>query len=74
MATLTVDMPDPVAVGLQQIAATRDVAIDTIVTEMAVSLIEQVEAEQRFLRRAARGNSQRGLDLLDKVTTAPLFE
>lgn len=67
MTTLTVDLPDAMFFELQQAAAMRHIPTGSLLVEMTRHNLEQIKAEQHFRERAARGNPQRGLALLDKI-------
>jgi len=69
MTTMTVNLPDSVFFELKQIAAFRHVSTESLLVEIALHNFKEMKAEQRFLERAARGNPERGLALLEKMAS-----
>lgn len=67
MVDLTVELPEAVHADLQNLAAARHLSPEALRVEMANVLIEQAKAERHFRERAARGNPERGLGLLEKI-------
>jgi len=67
MTTMTVDLPDSLFSELQQAAAMRHVSTESLLVEMARHNLHEIKAEQHFRERAARGNPERGLALLEEV-------
>jgi hypothetical protein len=67
MATLTLNLPDALLSGLEQAASLRHVSTESLLIEMAEHSLREIEAERHFRERAARGNPQRGLELLEEL-------
>ena len=67
MTTLTIDFPDSLFSELQQVAGLRHVSTESLLVEMAQHSIREIQAEQHFHERAARGNPKRGLKLLEEI-------
>ncbi len=67
MTTLTVDLPEPLYSELQQAAEQQQVSTESMLVEMARRNLREFAAEQHFRERAARGNPERGLALLEEV-------
>lgn len=67
MTTMTVDLPDTLFVELEQAATSRHISIESLLIEMARQNLKESKAMQHFRERAARGNPERGLSLLEKI-------
>lgn len=67
MTTLTVDLPEPLYSELQKAAEQQQVSTESMLVEMARRNLREFAAEQHFRERAARGNPERGLALLEEV-------
>jgi len=70
MATMTIRIPDGKHERLKRLAQTQGVSLNKLVEEWAAMALAQFDAEARFQVRAARGNTKRGLALLDKLDRA----
>jgi predicted transcriptional regulator len=67
MATMTIRLPDEKHHRLRLLAQRNGVSLNKLVDEWASMTLAQFDAETRFLARAARGRTRRGLALLDKL-------
>jgi len=67
MTTMTVELPDSLFFELEQAAASRHVSTKSLLVEMAQHNLKEIKSEQHFRERAARGNPEPGLALLDKI-------
>ena len=67
MATMTIRLPDEKHHRLRLLAQRNGVSLNKLVDEWASMTLAQFDAETRFLARAARGSTKRGLALLDKL-------
>ena len=67
MATMTIRLPDAKHERLRRLAERHGVSLNKLVDEWASIALAQFDAETRFLVRAARGSTQRGLALLNKL-------
>lgn len=70
MATMTIRIPDGKHERLRRLAETHGISLNKLVDEWASMALAQFDAETRFLARAARGSTKRGIDLLDKLDRA----
>ncbi|MFN3233503.1 MAG: ribbon-helix-helix protein, CopG family [Alphaproteobacteria bacterium] len=70
MSAITVRLPDDTRDRLKQLAKKRGVSLNKLFEEMATIMLADIDAETRFRVMAARGNSRRGLELLDKLDAA----
>lgn len=70
MATMTIRLPDAKHKRLRRLAENHGISLNKLVDEWASMALAQFDAETRFHARAARGNPERGLALLDKVDHA----
>lgn len=67
MTTMTVDLPDSLFFELEQAAASRHVSTESLPVELTWHDLKEIKSEQHLRERAARGNPERGLSLLDKI-------
>jgi predicted transcriptional regulator len=67
MATMTIRLPDSKHERLRRLAERQGISLNKLVEEWASVALAQFDTEARFLSRAAQGNPERGLALLDKV-------
>jgi predicted transcriptional regulator len=70
MSTLTIRLPEDKHARLRQLAKHRDMSINKLMEELATISIAEFDAESRFRAMAARGSTERGLALLDKLDAA----
>lgn len=70
MSTLTIRLPESKHQRLKAFARARGVSMNKLVEEWATEALAQLNAENRFRMRAARGKSDVGLALLDKLDRA----
>ena len=67
MSTLTIRLPDTKHQRLKALARARGVSLNKLVEEWATVALAQLDAENRYHIRAARGQPEKGLALLDKL-------
>jgi len=67
MSTLTIRLPDTKHQRLKDFARARGISLNKLVEEWATVALAQIDAENRYLLRAARGRPEAGLALLDKL-------
>jgi len=67
MATLTIRMPDDKHNRLKALAQYRHVSVNKLVEELSTQALAEFDSEVRFRALAARGNTSKGMDLLDKL-------
>ena len=67
MSTLTIRLPDTKHQRLKAFARARGVSLNKLVEEWAAVALAQLDAENRYRLRAARGRPDTGLALLDKL-------
>jgi predicted transcriptional regulator len=67
MSTLTIRLPDTKHQRLKALARSRGISLNKLVEEWATSALAQLDTENRYLLRAARGRPEEGLALLDKL-------
>jgi plasmid stability protein len=65
MGTLTIRLPADQHERLKALAAARGTSLNKLFEELSTKALTEFDAETRFRLRAARGNRQRGLDILD---------
>jgi len=64
---LTIRMPDATHERLKRLAKARNVSVNKLIEEFSTAALVEFDVETRFQVRAARGNTKRGLALLDKI-------
>ena len=67
MAILTIRLPDALRDRLGAMAAQRGVSVSKLMEELSVRALTEHDTEIRFRVRAARGNVEPGLAVLDKL-------
>ncbi len=67
MATLTIRMPDDKHLRLKALARHRHMSINKLMEELSTLALAEFDAEVRFRALAAKGNPERGLELLDRL-------
>jgi hypothetical protein len=67
MSTLTIRLPDTKHQRLKAFARSRGISLNKLVEEWATTALAQLDTENRYLLRAARGRPEDGLALLDKL-------
>jgi predicted transcriptional regulator len=67
MATLTIRIPDAHRDRLTALAAQRNLSVSKLMEELSIRALAEHDTEMRFRMRAARGDAQRGLKVLDKL-------
>ncbi len=69
MATLTVRIPDDKHLRLKQLAQSKGISINKLIEELSTVALAEFDTHNRFKLLAARGNVNRGLEILDKLDT-----
>ena len=67
MATLTIRIPDAHRDRLAAMAARRGLSLNKLMEELSTRALAEHDTEMRFRIRAARGDTGRGLKLLDEL-------
>ncbi|EIJ34978.1 toxin-antitoxin system HicB family antitoxin [Thiothrix nivea] len=67
MATMTIRLPDDQHTRLKTLATRRGVSLNKLFEEFATRILTETDAETRFRLRAARGDVEEGLAVLDKL-------
>ncbi|MEM6447182.1 MAG: toxin-antitoxin system HicB family antitoxin [Cyanobacteria bacterium P01_D01_bin.123] len=67
MATLTIRLPDDKEERLAQLAKSHGISINKLIEEPSTIAIAEFDAKTRFKAMAAMGNSQMGLEILNKL-------
>jgi HicB family len=67
VSTLTIRLPETKHQRLKAFARARGVSLNKLVEEWATVALAQLDAENRYRMRAARGKPEEGLVLLDKL-------
>ncbi|TDL74161.1 ribbon-helix-helix protein, CopG family [Palleronia sediminis] len=67
MSVMTIRLPDAQHERLRQLARTRGVSINKVIEELATRALTEFDLETRFRTRAARGDPEEGLRLLDRL-------
>lgn len=69
MTAFTVRMPEDKHRRLKNLAQARGVSVNKLMEEAATAMLAEFDAQTRFQIRAAQGDTQRGLRLLDQALT-----
>lgn len=67
MSTLTIRLPDDTAERLKKLARARGISVNKLMEEMSTQALAAFDAETRFQAMAARGNTEKALDILDRL-------
>ncbi len=67
MATLTIRLPDAHRDRLAAMAARHGLSLNKLMEELSVRALAEHDTEMRFRMRAARGDTGRGLKLLEEL-------
>jgi len=67
MSTLTLRLPEDVALRLKSAAEARGVSVNKLITEISVQALSAYDAETRFKARAAKANIPVALAVLDRL-------
>ena len=70
MSTLTIRMPDEKHARLKVLAQSQRISVNRLMDELSTVALANHDAHVRFQTRAARGNAERALALLDEVDRA----
>jgi hypothetical protein len=70
MSTLTIRLPEDQHERLRALAAHRGISLNKLFEEFSTRAIAEFDVELRFRTRAARGDAERGLAVLDKLDAA----
>ena len=67
MSTLTIRLPDDQHERLRALALHRGLSLNKLFEEFSTKALTEFDMETRFRARAAAGNPNVGLDILDKL-------
>lgn len=67
MSTLTLRIPDSKYERLKKYAKSKEISLNKLFDELATIALAQYDAKTRFDALAAKGDTKRGLELLDKL-------
>jgi hypothetical protein len=70
MSTLTIRLPADQHERLKALAAARGTSLNKLFEELSTKALAEFDAETRFRIRAARGDPERGLAILDRLDKA----
>ncbi|MEQ1707788.1 MAG: toxin-antitoxin system HicB family antitoxin [Terricaulis sp.] len=70
MSTLTIRLPEDQHERLRALAAHRGISLNKLFEEFSTRAVAEFDVELRFRARAARGDPERGLAVLDKIDAA----
>ena len=69
MSTLTVRIPEDLAMRLKNIAESRGVSVNKFITEISVQALAAYDTETRFKAAAAQAHIPAAMALLDRLDT-----
>jgi len=64
---MTIRLPDDQHERLKALAARRGISLNKLIEEFSTRALAEADSEVRFLARAARGNIETALNLLDRL-------
>ena len=67
MSTLTIRLPDDKHQRLKQLAESKGISVNKLIEELSTIALTEFDTYNRFKLRAARGDRQEGLKLLDEL-------
>jgi len=67
MSTVTLRIPDSKHERLKQYAKEQGISLNRLFDEFATVALAQFDAKTRFELKAAKGNAEKGLELLTKL-------
>jgi len=67
MATMTIRIPDDKHSRLKALARYRHVSVNKLIEELSTQALAEFDSEVRFRALAARGDTSKGLKVLDKL-------
>jgi predicted transcriptional regulator len=67
MKSITIRLPDEQHERLKKLATRRGVSLNKLFEELSTRILTETDAETRFRMRAAQGNVEAGLAVLDKL-------
>jgi hypothetical protein len=67
MSTVTLRIPDSKHERLKLYAKEQGISLNKLFDEFATIALAQFDAKTRFELKAAKGNKEKGLELLDKL-------
>ena len=67
MSTLTIRLPDDKHERLKALAKSNSISVNRLMDELATIALANHDARVRYQTRAARGDPQRALALLDRL-------
>jgi predicted transcriptional regulator len=70
MSTLTIRLPDDKHERLKALARAHSISVNKLMDELATVALANFDARVRFEARAARGDPEKALKLLDKLDRA----
>jgi len=70
MKTMTIRLPDEKHERLKSLASRKGVSLNKLIDEFSTVALTEFDMETRFRAGAERGDSKRGLNLLDKLDNA----
>jgi hypothetical protein len=70
MSVLTILVPEGKHQSLQDLAKARGISVNKLIEKLSTVALAQYDVEMRVRALAARGSTERGLKLLDKLDRA----
>jgi predicted transcriptional regulator len=64
---MTIRLPDDTHEPLRDLAQRRNVSLNRLIEELLTQALAEFDAETRFRARAAKGDSEEALRLLDSI-------
>lgn len=67
MGTMTIRLPDDTHERLRDLASRRNVSLNRLMEELSTQALAEFDAETRFRARAAKGDPEEALRLLELI-------
>jgi len=67
MSTLTIRLPDDTAERLKTLARARKLSVNKLIEELSIQALTAADVETRFRALAARADTERALQILDRL-------
>lgn len=67
MGTMTIRLPDDTHERLRELASRRSMSLNRLMEELSTQALAEFDAETRFRARAAMGDPDEALRLLDSI-------
>lgn len=67
MSAITFRLPDSKHERLKELAKTQNISLNKLLDELSTIALANFDAQNRFKARSQKGDTKRGLEILDKL-------